>query len=94
MVSKSKSTLKASKIEKYIKKKYNPTEYKVNFFDRNESINIQIETVSKKKGFKVVTPIILEEEDIIKIAQKILKKKDITASEFKISITLAKNGSN
>ena len=87
MTKESKSTLKAKKIEKYIRKKYTPIEYKVIFHDRNETVNIQIETESKRDGFKVTTPITFDEKDILEIADKILRKKGIKYYHPKIFIS-------
>jgi len=86
MKKESKSILKAKKIEKYIRKKYSPTEYNVNIFDRGESVNIQIETNTKREGFKVITPMVFESEDLYDIANKILEKKGIKSKNLRTVI--------
>ena len=86
MKKESKSILKAKKIEKYIRNKYSPTEYNVNIFDRGESVNIQIETTTKREGFKVITPMVFESEDLYDITNKILEKKGIKSKNLRTVI--------
>jgi len=81
------SILPAEEIKKYIKGKYVPTVYKV--YVIREEVEIYIEVQNIKKGFEVITPYRFLEKDIREIAEKILKKKNIS---IKSSNTKIKGG--
>ena len=82
----SRSLLNASEIKEYIYKKYNPTVYKERIYSQTQSIDIYIEVESEKKGFKVITPILLEEEDILSLFKEIINEKEIAIDSCFIKI--------
>jgi len=78
---KSTSILDASEIMIAIDNKYKPTHHYVSC--HRDEVSIRIEVTSNKKGFEVTTPIVFEDNDILDIAKKVLKNKEIKTSQLR-----------